>query len=230
MLRNLAFASALTLSLGAAAQASPVTFTATVGGTSGIANPEYFNFASPLPAGVSLSIGGDGAIETGSTVAGDPPPGFAAPYLSNNQGAVLGVSPANGPETTAYLASGVGGQTRIDFASSQTAFGVLLGSADPYQYFQFLNGDSVIQTINVADIVPGANGDRGPNGTVWIDFFSTLPFNEFLISSSQYAAEIGAGAIAGPASNVSEPGSLAMLGVGLAFLGLRGRSRMTACV
>lgn len=206
------------------AQAGPVTFNASVGGVSDLANPSYFHF-DDLPPGVTTTFSGDGGIVTGSTVAGDPPPGHAAPYLSNDQGAVFAVSPANGPQTSPYLSTGVG-FVNIGLDPQQTAFGILVGSGDTYGSISFESAGTTLETFSGTDLFATPTGDRGPNGTEWFNFHSTVPFDAVVLASSQYALEAGAGAIPGSPRAVLEPASGSLLLAGLGLLGLARRKKV----
>lgn len=202
----------------ASAQAGPVTFSASVGGVSDLANPTYFHFDA-MPPGITTTFSGDGGIVTGSTVAGDPPPGHAAPYLSNNQGTVFAVSPANGPQTSPYLSTGVGTAT-ISFAASQTAFGILIGSGDDYNTVSFESAGTTLETFSGTDLFGSPTGDRGPNGTEWFNFHSTVPFDAVALASSDYALEAGAAAILSSTHPIIEPASGSLLLAGLGMLAL----------
>jgi hypothetical protein len=201
----------------ATAHAGPVTFNASAGGVADVSDPQYFNFTAP-PSGIGTAFVGDGGLETGSTDGTQGPPGFAAPYLSNNQGTVFAVSPANGPETTPFLSTGIGAAT-LSFATPQTYFGLLWGSVDAYNAIAFNSGATTLATFAGTDIQAHPFGDRGPNGTEWVNFHSTTAFDSIILASSQYAFEVGTGALQRPAA-VREPGSLALLGAGLAMLGI----------
>lgn len=216
----IASAVALVATLGSA-HAGPVTFNASVGGVSDLANPAYFHF-DDLPTGITTTFSGDGGIVTGSTVAGDPPPGHAAPYLSNDQGTVFAVSPANGPQTSPYLSSGSGFAT-ISLDRTETAFGILIGSGDGYNTVSFQSAGTTLQSFTGTDLFGTPTGDRGPNGTEWFNFHSSAPFDAVILASSEYALEAGAGAIPGNPQPILEPasGSLLLAGLGMLVLAKR---------
>jgi hypothetical protein len=62
---------------------------------------------------------------------------------------------------------------------------------DLYNTLQFYNGADLVGSITGGQIIPGANGDQGPTGTVYVNLRSDDPFNRIVATSNgQYAFEI----------------------------------------
>lgn len=175
------------LALMGGANASPFTVFPFVGG--GPLSPPYVNFdnlaagnAGGTSGGLAVSFGGDGQV-----IAGGSSTQWAAPYLSNNNGSLFG-DPTNGPDTTKYLTSGLGSVT-IVFPQPEKYLGLLWGSVDLYNTLSFYDGSTLIGSITGGDVMPGANGDRGINGTLYVNILSSLAFDSIVATSSQYAFE-----------------------------------------
>lgn len=149
----------LAAALGTAAIAEParaLTLTSTVANPTGFApGSTVIGFDSPLPSGVSLA--------GGQIVSGTTPNVFAQPFGTNDP--YLAVT---GPTRTATLSLG-----RLS-----NYFGLYWGSVDRFNTLEFLRGGSVIasftgQQIAAFAALPGnANGDQGPDGSVYVNFFA----------------------------------------------------------
>jgi hypothetical protein len=199
-----------------------------VGGapTSGV-NHETFNSLTPgdtvttvLPNGLTVSFAPDG-----QPVQGAVDNKYARPYFSGGNSAGFGGDP-DGPDDTTYLTSGVGSVT-LAFSSEQRYLGILWGSIDPENTLSFYNGGSLVQAFSGTDILGGANGDQGVNGTLYVNFTtSDTPFDSVVLTSSTYAFEFDNVAFGERVPvNTPEPITLSLFGAGLAGLGFARRRR-----
>jgi hypothetical protein len=171
-------------------------------GTSATAG-KISNVAFNTASGVNVSFTGNSGVYSGD-VGGEARSPFRA---------------SNGSATNAnYLNARAGGSVVLDFGyNSYTAFNLLWGSVDraPVNYnllsFTF-GGTSGSQTVSGADIFgvvsPLTSGIT--NVAVWISGLNS--FDTLTVTSSREAFEFAAG------TPVPEPGSLALLGLGLAGL------------
>ncbi len=112
---------------------------------------------------------------------------YAAPYLSNGNGAGFGGQP-DGADTTTYLSTGIG-SIELDFSQNLSYLGLLWGSIDNYNTIAFYDGNTFLGSFAGSDILAGANGDQGVNGTLYVNFNSDTLFNRVVFSSTQYAFE-----------------------------------------
>lgn len=200
--------------IGAAA-ASPLSFTATVGGIATGPDLSFLTFDSTaLPAAVTLSL------DNAQIVTGSAPGLYAMPYFSNGNGAFFGESPANGADSTRYLAVEGDGTATFRFNSPQSYFGLLWGSVDTYNALSFYDASGgLIATIAGEDVGAGANGNQGAAGTDYVNVFSDVAFTTVVASSSGNAFELDDVAYdPPPQSELPEPASLTTLGT--AFLAI----------
>jgi hypothetical protein len=156
---------------------------------------------------------------------------YAAPWLSGGNGAGFG-SPnqPNGVDTSTYATTGSTGafsNAAVEIllpGAGYQYFGLLWGSVDNYNTLSFFNGLTPVGSLTGSNIVASPNGDQGVNGTLYVNVTSTLPFNRIVATSGQYAFEFDNLAF-NRAVPTPEPGTLALLGLAIAGLGMTRRRR-----
>lgn len=210
--------------------AQAITFT--IGGAIGGAptGVNYLNFDD-------LSLGGQaGTTASGPTgtavvttsgdakaVQGSLSGQYAAPFLSGGNG--TGFGNANGLDATTYLSTGVGGVS-LAFTGSQQYIGLLWGSIDLYNTLSFYQGNTLLGSVTGGQVLAGANGDQGVNGTLYVNISTDTGFNRVVATSSSYAFEFDnvAYTSAPLPSRVPDGGSLLSV-FGLALIGMAGIAR-----
>jgi len=185
------------------------------------------NSTQVTSTGITVSFSPDGQVVNGSSSGL-----YAAPYLTGNNGVGFG-SPdqATGPDSTNFLTAGgtSSSSATLSWTGLQQYFGILWGSVDTYNTLTFYNGSNVVGTVTGSDVIAVANGDQGPDGTVYVNFDSTLGFNSVVMTSSQHAFEFDNVAFSSRQLDLPEPGALGMMGFGLlAIAGLAIRRRKLA--
>ena len=169
-------------------------------------------FAGGLPANYS-----GGMIRTGP---GNPsgvsaaPPGIIDNYYT--------VGP-NNPDTTTGLVG------TVDFSATPLKyFGFYMGSPDTYNVLEIFNGGTLLKTYTGVDFAAAAG--TTPNGNQSVGLFVNIRAGageqfdrvRFVTNPSINAFETDNHATVA----VPEPGTYAMMGLGLALFGLAGRRRM----
>jgi hypothetical protein len=216
----------IALGLGSCAFADTFTLDAVNGGAA--TGSPLVNFDdlmlnnSPQTAGaISISFTGTAKATTGSVMNE-----YAAPFLSGNNGLGFG-NPGNQPDgldTTTYLSSGTGTLT-FEFAIGQKYLGLLWGSVDDYNTLQFYDGDELLQTYTGLDVWDSANGDRGAQGTFYVNINNLDgTFNRVVASSSTNSFEIDNMAHS-TENHVPDSGTTVTL-MGLALVGLAALRRL----
>lgn len=214
-----------------AAYAAPINLNASIGGVPTGAD-QYENFDSlalgsgggMTPSGLSVSFASDGEAVTGA-VGGK----YAAPFISNSNGALFGDMTLSGANSTTYLTTGVG-QAILDFPGLQRYMGILWGSVDSYNTLSFYNGGTFLGSITGTDVTAIANGDQGADGTYYVNITTAFQFDRVIATSSSYAFEFDNVAFAANPLGVPEPGEVGvfLFGLLLAGAGMWYRKRETA--
>lgn len=219
------------LSLVVSQAANAITISGSVGGApTGTSRVNFDNLALGAAGGTATGPNGSvnvSFITDGQTVMGAVIGEYAKPWLSGGNGngfGALGSDQVNGADETKYITSGAGaGRAILDFgAASLNYFGLLWGSIDDYNTLEFWNGATLVDSVTGTDVLASANGDQGVNGTLYVNFNSSVAFNKVVArSDASHAFEFDNVAY----SAVPDSGlTIALLGMGLLGLGcLRGK-------
>lgn len=209
--------------------ASPFSISTVVGGVPGSGSAIDLG-ALPLGdtggtvGGVTFGFTGNAQVVQGSAAGV-----YAAPYASGSEGTFFGGG--NGAVGGNYLTAGndlakAGSGVAIGFSVPQIAFGLLWGSIDTYNKIQVFNGSTLVGTVTETPPIPSQPGNQGAGGSAYVQVASSTAFNRLVFSSDGWAFEFAdltslqAPILGEPPANVPEPGTLPVLGAGLALLGL----------
>ena len=203
--RHLAAASAIGLMalFGTTAANASLIVTAAVGGApTGVSYANFDNLAlgnaGGLSGGIDVSFAGDGQVVQGA-LSGR----YAAPYLSNGNGALFGDA-TNGPDATHYLSTGTGSVTLM-LPGLEGYIGMLWGSVDGYNSLKLYDGATLVGSLTGNDVTANANGNQGVNGTYYVNIVSDQGFDRVVASSSSYAFEFDNVAYNTAGGDVPEP-------------------------
>ncbi|MHB1208017.1 MAG: Npun_F0296 family exosortase-dependent surface protein [Rhodospirillaceae bacterium] len=223
-LRSIAAITAFLIGTGVACSAQASFFiSAAVGGApSGVSYVNFDNLAlgaaGGTSGGVGVSFASDGQVVNGASTGL-----YAAPFISNSNGALFGDATVSGVDTTNYITSGVGKVT-LTMPGSEKYLGLLWGSVDTFNTLEFFIGSTSVGTVTGADIFAFATGDQGVNGTYYANIVSSLAFDSVVATSTSHAFEIDNVAY-NPTSPLPEPISLGLMGFGLLGLGAARRRK-----
>lgn len=125
------------------------------------------DFDSPIPIAYNFNraqiVQGTGSNSLG---------GYAAPF----------------GDTTQYLSVQLGGSATFTFGTPQGSLSLLWGSVDTYNTIQFFNNGSLVETFTGGQVVPGADGNQGPDGTVNVTLAAGTVFNSITLSDTGFDA------------------------------------------
>ena len=181
-----------------------------------------------LSSGITVAYQPDGQAAIGTSTGL-----YAAPFLSGNNGlgfGPLGSNQPDGADATPYLTTGStgafnGASVTLTLPGLERYLGLLWGSVDGYNTLSFYNGATLVGVVTGGDVTASPNGDQGVNGTLYVNINADLgsAFDRVVATSSQYAFEFDN--VAFNSTPIPEPAGLALLGAGLAGLGVIRRRR-----
>lgn len=230
--RSSILAAAAFLAIGALPAHAALMISGSVGGApTGVI---YENFDAlvlpPTGSGILLSSGITITMTPGAqAVTGSAVGRYASPFVSGSNG--TGFGNANGADTSVYITSGssvasVGARVTLGLPFLTHYFGLLWGSVDAYNMLEFFDGTTLVGTVTGSDVIAGAYGNQGVNGTRYVNINSTIGFNNVVATSSGPSFEFDNVAL--NATAIPEPASLAVLCLGLLALGFAQRAKRRA--
>jgi len=190
-------------------------------GMTGIASAYSVNNLSNTGNGGYTSPYSNVTVETfsGSSVVGT---GTAALVTGSWSYAAAPYGPS-GADTTQYEA--VTGSQTINFASTHNYLGLWWGSIDTYNSISFYNGSNLVKTFTGSDISSDPHGSwTNPSANMYVNFVGMSDFDKIVLTSGSPAFEFDNLAVNNSAP-VPEPGTMALLGIGMAGLAIFGKRR-----
>lgn len=208
------------LCLAGQAMANPISISASVGGVP--TGADHYESFDSLPLGSAGGTTSSGLVVSfqpdGSAVTGAVSGRYAAPYLSNSNGALFGDPTTSGADATTYLTSGLG-KVILNFGGSEQYLGLLWGSVDAGNMLTFYSGGVEQGFITGLDVTALANGDQGASGTFYVNINTSFLFDQVVATSSAYAFEFDNVAFAANPLGVPEPGEIGLFLLGLLLIG-----------
>jgi hypothetical protein len=212
----------------AATSANATTITASVGGVpTGADCYENFNSltlggasGTTSACGINVSFSPQGGVVQGS-VGGQ----YAAPVLSNGNGALFG--DPDGADASKYLTAGgtSGSLAQLILPTSARYLGLLWGSVDNYNHIAFYMGSTLVYSFSGSAVSAAAgngncaNGNQSTVGTCYVNINLSEAFDKVVMTSDQYAFEFDNVAFAASPLGVPEPGEIGLFLLGLGLIG-----------
>ncbi len=172
--------------------------------------------ASPA-SGIVVTLFGGASAVTGSASGR-----YAAPFLTGQNGAGFGAGGGKQPsgvDSTTYVTTGSSlavpdarAEILLPYATLQ--LGLLWGSVDAFNVLNLYSGGTLVGTVTGNDVIAGASGDQGAQGTRYVNILSDAAFDRVVASSAGYAFEFDNIAF-GPAVAIAAPAALGLFAIGL---------------